>query len=464
MHRSPRPAPPGATRTQYGPDAEVWARIGVLPGDKQPHPPARHACSASAPRPTTATCCARTSSPERTRSALERIDNGAFVNRLTLNQELAVGDTLLLRVKGSTLEAWRNDGARPGRGSVSSTDTTYAGRRLRRDRAARHDRPSRRLRCAQPEPERRPARPPASPRSRATRAASLSWSAPIFDGGSALTGYRVYRGTSAGGESFLQSAGQRRRASSTPASRTARPTTTRCPPRTRNGEGAALERGHRRHPPTLVAPVEPLPVVDDFDRAVREPALRRRPLVERVNGSARDRPLRHRRTQLACSKSTTCTVLAQRSAVRPRRRGRGRASRRSRATTTHIRLYVRAAAAAAASTYDGYMLRTNQLAGTDQIYLERIDNGAFVNRADDQPGARRRRHPPPARRGVDARGLAQRRLGLVAARCRHGRDLRGCRASSASGCAARSGVSTTSVRARWARRRPTPSRRARRAP
>ena len=41
---------------------------------------------------------------------LERVDNGAFVTLLTINQELVAGDVLLLRVKGPTLEAWRNDG------------------------------------------------------------------------------------------------------------------------------------------------------------------------------------------------------------------------------------------------------------------------------------------------------------------------------------------------------------------
>ena len=30
--------------------------------------------------------------------------------------------------------------------------------------------------------------------------------------------------------------------------------------------------------------------------------------------------------------------------------------------------------------YDGYMLRTNQQTGTDQVLLERLDNGAFVTR------------------------------------------------------------------------------------
>ena len=57
---------------------------------------------------------------------LERIDNGALVNRLTSTRSSRSATSLLLRVKGSVLEIWRHDGARPGRGSASSSDTTYA--------------------------------------------------------------------------------------------------------------------------------------------------------------------------------------------------------------------------------------------------------------------------------------------------------------------------------------------------
>ena len=55
---------------------------------------------------------------------LERVDNGTLVTRLTINQELAAGDTLLLRAKGTTIEAWRNDGSSWSRLGLV-TDSTY---------------------------------------------------------------------------------------------------------------------------------------------------------------------------------------------------------------------------------------------------------------------------------------------------------------------------------------------------
>ena len=55
---------------------------------------------------------------------LDRIDNSTFVRLLTVSQELAVGDRLLLRVSGSTLEAWLKRGTGWTR-LGSATDTTY---------------------------------------------------------------------------------------------------------------------------------------------------------------------------------------------------------------------------------------------------------------------------------------------------------------------------------------------------
>ena len=50
-------------------------------------------------------------------------------------------------------------------------------------------------------------------------------------------------------------------------------------------------------------------------------------------------------------------------------------------TNNGLRLYARLQQPGTAG-FDGYMLRTNQLAGTDQVYIEREDNGAIVDALD----------------------------------------------------------------------------------
>ncbi len=96
---------------QYGPDVEVWARIATFPGRAT-----RSVCYARLQQPGTVDlrrlhAAHEPAQPGPTRSYLERIDNGTIVTRLTINQELAAGDILLLRAKGTIIEAWRNDGS-----------------------------------------------------------------------------------------------------------------------------------------------------------------------------------------------------------------------------------------------------------------------------------------------------------------------------------------------------------------
>ena len=138
--------------TQYGPDVEVWARIGTLAGDNN-HIRLKARLQGVGTSTYDGYMLRTNQLPGTDQIWVERIDNGVFVNRLTLNQELAVGDTLLLRVKGSTLEVWRHSEL----GLVTARCRHRHDLRCRRihgDRAAGHDRPSRRFRCAQPEPER----------------------------------------------------------------------------------------------------------------------------------------------------------------------------------------------------------------------------------------------------------------------------------------------------------------------
>ena len=287
---------------QYGPDAESWARLSTLPGTgnairlyvriQQPGSSAYDGYML------------RTSQLAGTDQVfIDRIDNSAVVNRLTVNQELAAGDVLLLRAKGTLLEAWRNDGSGWSRLGVVN-DPTYSRSRLHRHRHPRHDRAARRLRCAEPQPEPAPWRPPRSAPSPDAGSVSLSWTAPSFDGGLPITNYRVYRGTSSGQRDLPANAGtsttyvdstavngttyyykvsaenaQRRRTALNEASATP---PTSCHPR------AASDRG-RLQPPE------------------REPASDRR-LDERHHRTGGSRRASSHPNTLACSKSTTCTA------------------------------------------------------------------------------------------------------------------------------------------------------------
>ena len=64
-------------------------------------------------------------------------------------------------------------------------------------------------------------------------------------------------------------------------------------------------------------------------------------------------------------------------------------------TNNAVRLYARLQQAGTAG-FDGYMLRTNQLAGTDEVFLERDRQRRHYETRDPEPGARGRRHSAPA--------------------------------------------------------------------
>ena len=79
-----------------------------------------------------------------------------------------------------------------------------------------------------------------------------------------------------------------------------------------------------------------------------------------------------------------------------------------------VRLYARLQQAGTPA-FDGYMLRTNQLAGRTRSTSSAMDNGAITT-TPTIPGARRRRHSAPAGYGLDGRGMAAQRRLVVAAR------------------------------------------------
>jgi subtilisin family serine protease len=109
---------------QYGPDTEVWAKITTLPGTGNQ---VRLYARLRQPGSSTADAYMLRSneSTGTDQVSLERLDNGLITTLKTMTQELSSDDTLLLRVRGSTLEAWRQGGSTWSLlGSV--TDSSYS--------------------------------------------------------------------------------------------------------------------------------------------------------------------------------------------------------------------------------------------------------------------------------------------------------------------------------------------------
>jgi fibronectin type 3 domain-containing protein len=361
------------TNAQYGPDVEVWARIAVLPGTNN-HIRLKARLRELGTSGYDGYMLRTNQLAGADEIYLERIDNGAFVRLLTVNHDLAAGDLLLLRLSGSTMEAWlRNGGGWARLGTVSDSTYTgpgYVGVGLRGTTGRLDDFGARGANLS----------PPGAPTSLSAVAGdgsvSLTWTAPSFDGGSPLTGYRIYRGTSPGTETFLQSA---------PAATVFQDDMVengtayyyKVSAENAVGEGP-LSNEASASPSGVVPPVEPLVILDRFNRANETPLSDSGRWANAVNGGV-ENGLHVSSSQLACSVTTTCTAwrsnaqygadveVSVRVAALP-------------GTNNNIRLYARLKEQGSAA-YDAYLLRTNQLAGTDEIYLERIDNGAHTRLA-----------------------------------------------------------------------------------
>ena len=106
---------------------EVYARIATLPGTNNDF---RLYARLQRPGSSAQRPHAAHEPADRHRPGVHRADRpGATVTRLTISQELAAGDTLLLRVKGSKLEAWRKRGSAWSLlGSVVDSTYSAAGR------------------------------------------------------------------------------------------------------------------------------------------------------------------------------------------------------------------------------------------------------------------------------------------------------------------------------------------------
>ena len=398
---------------QYGPDVEVWTKVSTLPGTN-------NAVRLLGRLKEVGTSTydgymLRTSQLAGTDQVfLERVDNGAVITRLTMNQELAVGDILLLRVKGSTLEAWRNDGTSWSRLGVV-TDTTYAaggyaGVGIRGTSGRVDDFGARSL------SQNAPGAPTALSAQAGSGSVGLSWTAPGFDGGSPVTNYRVYRGASAGAEVFLANAGAMTR-SPTGVPPTGRPTTTRSPRRTRTARARSRTRCPRpdqrrpaRRPASHSRRLQP------SERAPLSDAGRWTNGVSGVGGV--ETGLNTSSNVLACSKTTTCTAWRNNAQYGQTSRC-GRQSRRCPATNNHVRLYAR---------LEGrrhLRCTTGTCCAPISSPEPTRSSSSGSTTARTSPGFSRsttacsRRHPAPARQRLHPRDLApQRQLPLVATRRR----------------------------------------------
>ena len=357
---------------QYGPDSESWARIATLPGTANS---VRLYVRIQQPGSTAADGYElRTIQQAATDQVLlERVDNGTLVTRLTINQELAAGDTLLLRAKGTTIEAWRNDGSSWSRlGFV--TDSTYSaagytGIGLRGTIGRLEDFGARGFGL----------NPPGAPNALAATAgdgnAALSWTAPSFNGGSPITNYKVYRGTSAGTETFLANAGT---STTFVDSGLTNGATYYYKVSAENVYGeSSLSSEVSATPASLVPPDMPLPTIDYFDRLNENPLSDAGRWTNGVIGSG-ETGLYTPNNWLACSRSTTCTAWRNSAQYGPDSESWARIATLP-GTANSVRLYVRIQQPGSTAA-DGYELRTIQQAATDQVLLERVDNGTLVTR------------------------------------------------------------------------------------
>jgi hypothetical protein len=107
----------------YGPDGQVWVRVSVAPGDGAG---ARLYARLQAPGSSAVDgYMLRFNQVAGTDQVLlVRIDNGALVTLATANVDIAAGDRLLLRLVGSTIEAWRQTASGWSR-LAQAADSTY---------------------------------------------------------------------------------------------------------------------------------------------------------------------------------------------------------------------------------------------------------------------------------------------------------------------------------------------------
>ena len=126
----------------------------------------------------------------------------------------------------------------------------------------------------------------------------------------------------------------------------------------------------------IVTPVEPLPTLDAFNRRNENPLSDSGRWSNGIIGSV-ETGLRVQSNAIECTKTTTCTAWRNNASYGPDTEVWARVTTLP-GTNNGFRLYARLQGAGSSQT--GYMLRTNQLAGTDQVLLDRLDGATIVNR------------------------------------------------------------------------------------
>ena len=122
-----------------------------------------------------------------------------------------------------------------------------------------------------------------------------------------------------------------------------------------------------------------------------------------VNGS-NETGMRLVSNAMSCSKSTSCASWWNVAPFGPDTEVWGTVTALP-GTGNQFRLYVRIQQPGSLAV-DAYMLRTNQLAGTDEVYLERVDNSTLRASVDGESGACGRGHAAVAGEGLEAGGVA----------------------------------------------------------
>jgi hypothetical protein len=360
---------------QYGADVEVWARLSVLPGDNN-----QLRLLARVQQPGTAGYDGYMLRPNQLPGTdqilFERVDNGNFVPLLTVNQDLVAGDLFLLRVKGSIIEAWRQRGTSWTRLGLV-VDSTYAaagyvGVGIRGTTGRADDFGARTL-GASSSPPGAPTGLSATP---GDAQVALSWSAPASDGGSPVTGYKIYRSTSSGSETLLASPSGT--GMSYPDTSAVNGTTYYYKVSALNavGEGG-LSNEASGTPTDLVPPVEPLTILDTFNRANENPLAFGGRWGNGILGSS-ERSLKVASNLCASDRNTTATAWWKTQLG---------ADEEAYATVSTLpgngnsfRVYTRLQSPGS-SAVDGYVLLFTQASGTDQVTIDRITDGALTQLA-----------------------------------------------------------------------------------